>query len=173
MIKKIIRKIGFFSGALLIAGMVTQFVTQKNVQAYQSNPIQSDSSPASHAEYQHVFNEDGGTHEVGDVVVWASTATNGTTGLSISTTVTEGDPLVAGVVVENDIPANSWGKIQTRGYNAAVNITGNCLVAGDLITSTTGEVAQASATVANEFVSGIFAVSLTADTDGSCRAILK
>ena len=175
MFKKIMKKVVFFSGALLIAGLATHFVTERAVYAFQSNPIQQDSNASSNAEYLWVFNEDTETHEVGDVVVFVSTpSTNGTRGLSISTTTTESDAAIAGVVVEKDIPTLSWGKIQTRGYNAAVNVTGTCIVGGELITSSTAETAVSSNTVASSIhVAGVFGVTLTADSDGACPSILR
>ncbi len=172
MFKKIMKKVVFFSGALLIAGLVTQFVSERAVYAYQSNPIQSDSNSGSHAEFQWVYNQDSIAHEVGDVVVISSNASGGTFGLSVHTTATEGDSRVVGVIVENDIPGSSWGKIQTRGFVAVVTMANDCNLGEDLITSTTLEGAVSTGSVSAAQLGGVFGVALV-DGTNACSALLK
>ena len=169
-----LEKLGLALGALLFAGAWGLILLPSDSQAYLQNPVQDIDSPERNAEYLIVYNEDNVAHEVGDVVIFASTATDGANGLSITTTTTQGDLQVAGVVAKNDIAAGSWGMIQIRGYNDAVNITGNSTVGGALITSTTGEVAISTAAVAStpNYAPAVFGVCLTAESDGSCRAIL-
>ena len=146
----------------------------KDASAYLSNPALGQLAEERNAEYLVIYNENGLALEVGDVVIFVSTASSsGILGISISTTVTEGDPQVAGVVVGNDIPATSWGKIQVRGFCPAVNITGSSTVGGALMTSSTAEVAQSSATAALEFQDAIFGVAVTAESDGTIPAFLK
>jgi hypothetical protein len=127
----------------------------------------------------YVYNSDAVSHSTGTLVIY--TNGGGTyPGISISTSITANDGLVAGVIVEKTIAANGWGWIQTRGY-AVVNI-GVANTAGDsLVTSTTAgkagvySVAQATGTAANQSnILGVFATALETTTSStSVKCMLR
>lgn len=87
----------------------------------------------------YVYNQDAVEHTVGSVMCYVKSVNATYPGLSVSTTVTSNSGLIAGVVVDKTIPANGWGRIQTRGYHSAVKITGTVVFGDGLITTTTAE----------------------------------
>jgi hypothetical protein len=128
--------------------------------AYQFSPINNQTDAARHAQYLVVRNTDDVAHEVGDVVVWKDSTNDG---VDISTTTTAGDKLVAGVVALNDIPASSWGFIQTHGYHSGITVD-VATAARDLLKAS--GTAEAS-TVDNTLAGGTFAVCLEATTSST------
>lgn len=158
------RLVGFASSilALAIAG---------RVYAAYMNPIMDATSPQATAEYITVINGDTVTHEIGDVVVFA---TDTTYGIKITTTTTANNGLVAGVIAQKDCASGDLCVVQVRGYHAGVTI-GVANSAGDaLVTSTTGEaagvysVAQATGTSTNQSNTfGVFAIALEATTSST------
>ena len=173
-----LKKLALAFGFVVFAGLLSLNIGLKDANAILNNPALSQLDEERNALYLFVYNEDDVTHEVGDVVIFVSTATAanaGIRGLSISTTTTLGDNQVAGVVVGTDIKATSWGKIQIFGYCPIVNITGSSTVGGALITSTTGELALSTTTaIHNAYLpTAIFGVAITAESDGVIPAFLK
>ncbi len=125
------------------------------------------------AEYLEVYNEDNVAHEVGDVVVYKDGSYDG---VSISTTASRNNALVAGVVAFKDIPAASWGIIQIAGYNSTVTCDTSVSAGDSLITSATGEasttysVLDSTATAPNN--AGVFGVALADDSSSVCKVLL-
>jgi hypothetical protein len=124
-----------------------------------------------------VYNADNVAHEVGDVVVWTDGSVSD--GVEVTTTTTANNSLVAGVVVDADIPAASWGWIQTMGYHATVTVTGTVTAGDQICTSTTGEAARAytiadsTGTAAGQGEdNGVFGVALTSDSGGTVKAFI-
>ena len=153
-------------------------LTTMFVGAYQFGGGSADTDTKRNQIKIRVYNLDNVAHEVGDVVVW-STASATNMGIEITTTTNANNSLVAGVVVDNDIPAASMGWILTTGYAATVTVTGT-VAAGDLLTtSTTGEAARtytivdSTGAVAGQGEdSGVFGVALSADSSGAVKAII-
>lgn len=168
-----LKKLALLSGFVLFVGLLSINLGPKDANAYLTNPALGQLDVERNAEYLFVYNEDNVAHEVGDVVIYVSTATSGIRGLSITTTTTQGDAQVAGVVVNTDIAATSWGKIQTRGFCPAVNITGSSTVGALLTTSTTGELAVSTGPSSTAYIPGVFGVAITAESDGIIPAFLK
>jgi hypothetical protein len=126
----------------------------------------------------YVYNADAVAHSTGTLMVYQAGGTY--PGLSVSTTVTANNGLVAGVVVQNQIAANGWGYIKTKGY-AVVNIAVANTAGDALVTSTTAgsagvySVAQATGTSANQSnIIGAFATALETTTSStSVKCILR
>jgi hypothetical protein len=119
-----------------------------------------------------VYNEDAVAHEVGDVVVYVSTATNGVTGLSISTTSTASDSLAAGIVGPKDCPASSWCQIQVRGYVGTINFSGTATQGQAFMTSSTAELSVSTGTVETSDIEAVLGVVLNTSSNGVADGIL-
>lgn len=163
--------------ALLVSALMFTAITQKKADAYQFTGISSNTDAGRHRQLLWVYNPDLVAHETGDVVVW----TDGSIadGLEITTTTTANHGLAAGVVAVQDIPASSWGFIQTHGYCESINVTGTVAAGDALVTSGTAEVgqaytvAQATGTAANQSaIFGIYAVSLTSDSSNTVKGFI-
>lgn len=111
------------------------------------------------------------------VVLWDVTSADG---VSVQTTTTAGEGLVAGIAMEDiagssrdntaaqDLSYGNWGRIQTWGLNSAALKTGPSWTAGDaLCTSTTaGQLTPCNSAVSNDSV-GVALVGASAATTGS------
>lgn len=91
-----------------------------------------------------VYNNSGGTLDVGDVVVWDIASSTGDDDNYVTTTTTADTFLVAGVVYGNDILAASRGVIAVHGVVSVDLVTTSHVNAGTLLCSgTTAGAAQA------------------------------
>ena len=103
-----------------------------------NNPIGSLTDAQNDSDDKFVYNQDQVSHGVGSVMTYVTTSPT-YTGLSVSTTTTANNSLVAGVVIGNTCPASSWCYIRTFGYYPAVKVA-VATSAGNLLTpSTTAE----------------------------------
>jgi hypothetical protein len=104
-----------------------------------------------------VYNEDAVDHAAGSILVYKDGSYDG---VSVSSTTTANNPLVAGVVpVGYTLPASGWGFVQISGYHSAIKI-GVANSAGDLLgTSTTADKAGVYSVVGTTTTTGTAAKS--------------
>lgn len=112
-----------------------------------------------------VYNNSGGTLNVGDVVIWDSDNSTGDNDNYVTTTTTGDTYIVAGVVYPSAISAASNGTIAVHGV-VAVNMTtgGGDTVKGPVCTSTTAGKARSCSTNA-----AMFGQVTTVTTSGSAN----
>mgnify|MGYP001576053910 CR=1 FL=1 len=174
------KKVLGLTGLLSLAALLYVGINSFKGEAYQLNSVGRDIDSERNREVIWVYNSDNVAHEVGDVVVWFDGSTQDD-GIEISTTTTANNGLVAGVVALYDIPATSWGFIQTRGYHSGVTIGVSNSAGDSLVTSGTGEasgvysLAQSTGSLANQAqIYGVFAVALEATSSSTTvKAILR
>lgn len=162
---------------LLATSLLTSAVFWKKADANQAQTIGLNTDAERNRELLWVYNADNVAHEVGDVVVWTDGSISD--GVEITTTTTGNNGLVAGVVAMSDIPATTWGFIQTHGYHSGITITGSVAAGDSLVTSGTGEagatytIAQATGTAANQaIIRGVFAAALASDSGGVVKGFI-
>lgn len=159
-----LKKLVLFAAFLGLAGVV---------HARQLSGVGDQTDGGRNAEYLWVYNEDDVAHEEGDVLVYKD---GNYDGVSVSSTTTRNNALVAGVVAIRDIPAQSWGFIQIAGYHPAVTCDTSVAAGDSLITSATGEasttysVLDSTSTAPNN--AGVFGIALAEDSSGLCKVLL-
>jgi len=108
-------------------------------------------------------NKSGGAVAAGDVVITDTTADS-----AFTTGTTQGDELVAGVVLDAEIADDAEGRVVALGNAEQVKVTGTVNRGDFLEHSTTDATAQAAAT----YGPGCFAIAQTGDAGGYCSARL-
>lgn len=113
--------------------------------------------------YYRVKNVSGDTLDAGDVVVLSITAAD-----EVTTTTTEGDPLVFGVMAETVVD-NAYGLVQVYGKTTGLKVNGEEDIAvGDLLcTSTEAKISKKAATGKMSF-----AMALEAYTDDDSNGVI-
>lgn len=108
-------------------------------------------------------NKSGGSVVAGDVVIQSTG-----TASSFTTTTTANATNVIGVVMES-IANDASGRVARHGV-VTVNVTGSVAIGDYLTTSTTVKLAKS---VGSSLTIGSFAIALTADSGGTCTALLR
>ena len=115
-----------------------------------------------------VYNNSGGTLDVGDVVVWDIEQSTGDNDNYVTTTTTADTVLVAGVVYGNDIAAASSGTIAVHGFVSVDMAGGGNTVDGPVCTSATAGSAQSCGNNA-----AAFGFVTTVTSSGSANVFVK
>lgn len=115
-----------------------------------------------------VYNNSGGTLDVGDVVIWDTEQSTGDNDNYVTTTTTAGTSIVAGVIYGSDIVAGESGKMAVHGVVSVDMAAGGNEVDGPVCTSPTAGSAM-SCTDDDK----AFGIVTTVTSSGSANVMLR
>ena len=136
------KKLLLFSGLFLLAGVMWSAINVKQAQARQSMSIGPARGDLKNNDYISVCNDEAYDMNSGSVLVFKSGSRSN--GVSVTTTTSYGDGLVAGVVPSSTtLESGSCGIIQVYGYHPNVQIASNTTAGQQGVSSATGRYAAA------------------------------
>lgn len=120
-----------------------------------------------------VYNNSGGTLDIGDVVVWDIGSSTGDNDFYVTTTTTANTGVVAGVVLNSTIAAASEGEIVIFGPATCDVGVGGIDNGGLLCSSTTAGSGKGCASTSGSGAYAIASADIAAGSSGACFVIAK